>query len=96
MIELEGQTRPWTGGTHTVEMEDGHKVVMRNMTGRDMVVMGGDDFSELLTRLEAAVVEHDYDGDLFDQEYETVIKPLLSGWRTGSREAVVPPTNGKR
>lgn len=94
MIELEKGTKPY--GTHTVTLPDGHVVTMRNMTGRDMVAMGGDDFAAILSRLEAAVIDHDYGGDLFDQEYDLVIKPLLAGWRTGSQESVVPPQNGQR
>jgi hypothetical protein len=96
MIELENETKPWTGGTHTVELPDGHSAVMRNMTGRDMIALAGDDFGDALTRLSAAVVSHDYEGDLFDQEYDLVIQPLLIGWKTGSRESAVPPQNGQR
>jgi len=78
-----------------------HYVVMRAMTGRDLIAMSGsdEDLGALLTQLGKAVIEHDFvtvndegetvPADVLDQPWET-LQLMLKGWRARSEEEALP------
>lgn len=74
-----------------------HVVVMKPMTGRDMVVVASDDgtMADVLLRLAAAVQSHDFTdangqpADILDQPYET-LQQLLGPWRKQAEEDALP------
>lgn len=74
-----------------------HVVILKPMTGRDMVTVASDDgtMADVLLRLEAAVISHDFtDADdqpaaFLDQPYET-LQQLLGPWRKQSEEDALP------
>jgi hypothetical protein len=74
-----------------------HYVVMRPMTGRDMMALASSDenLDEVIRRMGAATIEHDFltaDGepaDILDQPWET-LKLLLPVWRKSTEVGALP------
>lgn len=74
-----------------------HVVVLRPMTGNDLIALSSDDgtMAEVLTRLGAATISHDFtdaEGQpaaILDQPFET-LRQLLAPWRVGSEEDALP------
>lgn len=86
-----GKTVTLTGVEDAEGKVGDHVVTIRAMSGRDMMALASDDgnLSEVLTRLGAAVVEHDFGGDILDQPYDTLVL-LIPAWRKKTEEDALP------
>jgi len=79
-----------------VDLPDGRWLVMRPMSGNDLIALYKADisFEVSLQRLASAVIEKSWDGDVLDLPWSTLRK-LLREWRQVSEEVALPPVGGE-